>query len=307
MALILIVNAFLSSLSANAGFCARWTVPTKDGSLPFHTIPEASGMAASRLVSDRIYWINDSGDKGAFYFTRANGSGVTRVKIDDFRPRDTEAMGYGECDGEPCLAIADIGDNREVRKEIVIVFIKERERFPQRVPIYRELTLRYPDGPHNAEAFAILPNGDLLLITKEMRLSQLTVGNAGVYTLPKDAIQDGAVATLKKLGELPIPTWLESDGLPGGLVTDMAINSRRQVLGILTYSRVIEIPLAKLADVANVSSWRKGNDFSLITFKPLIQQESLTYWPNSDRMTWSTEFSPPAAPIFSMACAAEVH
>ncbi len=308
MALILFANGSLSA-RAHAAFCARWSEPVSSGNLPFQSIREASGMAASKLVRDRIYWINDSGDKGAFYFTRADGSGLTKVKVKGMRPRDTEAIGYAECPEGPCIAIADIGDNKKTRKEIQIVFVKELSQFPSEVPILKRLILKYPDQPHDAEAIAFLPSGDLILITKELNLPQITIGNAVVYTLSRDEIRGAGTTavTLKKIGELPVPAWLAQDGVIGKLVTDAAVNHRRAVLGVLTYSRLIEIPLEKLSDLANAGAWKSDYDFSLIAIKALGQQESVTYWPDADRLTWSTEYMPPAAPIFSMTCEAPVN
>jgi hypothetical protein len=306
MALIFMGNGLIASES-QAAFCSRWSAPTTSGNLPMSSIPEASGMAISRSQSGRVYWINDSGDKGAFYYTAIDGSGLTKVKIEGFRPRDTEAMTLTDCPEGPCLAIGDIGDNKSKRKDISLIFIKEQAQYPESVPVLRTITMKYPDGPHDAEAMVFLPSGDLLIVTKEFKLSRLEIGNAQVFTLSKQALQDAKSlpVTLKKLGELPIPEWLADDGIIGKLVTDMAVNTRRQVLGILTYSRVIEIPLDRLQDLSRVSTWKKDYDYSLTPFKELIQQESLAYWPDADKMSWSTEYSPPAAPIYSMTCEAQ--
>lgn len=308
MALILLGNG-LVAFETNATFCGRWSAPTTAGNLPFQSINEASGMAISRSQSGRMYWINDSGDKGAFYYTAADGSGLTKVKIDNYRPRDTEAMTLTDCPEGTCLVIADIGDNKKKRSEIALIFIKEEAHYTSPVPVLRKLTFEYPDGAHDAEAMTFLPNGDLMIVTKELRLAQLDAGNAMVFTATKQAMQEAKSLplTLKKVGELPIPMWLANDGIPGKLVTDMAINTRRQVLGLLTYSRVVEIPLDRLSSLSNANSWRKDYDYSLISFKALIQQESLAYWPDSDKMSWSTEYSPPAAPIYSMTCEAQAN
>lgn len=301
----LLLPAIVSiSLPARAALCARWSKPNENGQLPLGMINEASGLAVSKVATDRLYWINDSGDNGAFYFTKSDGTGATKVKVEGLKPRDTEALGYGDCPEGPCLAIADIGDNKSKRKDIHITFILDQQNFPQTVKPLAKLVMKYPDGARDAEAFAILPSGDLMVISKELKLPQIDIKSAGVYILPKESIRKIGTQTLKKLGELPVPEWTAADGILGKLVTDMSVNTRRQVLGILTYSRVIEIPLAKITDIANVAQWKRDYDYSLIPFKSLGQQESVAYSHDSDRLTWSTEYMPPAAPIFSMTCEA---
>lgn len=301
---VVLISLPVISTPASAAFCARWSTPSEIGQLPLGMINEASGLAVSKIASDRLYWINDSGDKGAFYFTKTNGTGATKVKVEGLKPRDTEALGYGDCPEGPCLAIADIGDNRSRRKDIHITFILDQINFPKTVKPLAKLVMQYPDGARDAEAFAILPSGDLLVVSKALSLPSVEIKSASVYILAKEFIRKSGTQTLKKIGELPVPEWSASDGILGKLVTDVSVNTRRQVLGILTYSRVIEIPLAKMTDLSNVAQWKSGNDYSLIPFKALGQQESLAYSHDSDRLTWSTEYMPTAAPIFSMTCEA---
>ncbi|HMN68323.1 MAG TPA: hypothetical protein PKC28_07265, partial [Bdellovibrionales bacterium] len=250
------------------------------------------------------YWVNDSGDKGHLYMTARDGSNKNELKIKHYRPRDVEALAAADCPEGPCLVIGDIGDNRRKRKHIELAFVLEKESFPHEMATVRRLELRYPDGPHDAEAMVILPSGDLLIITKELRLSSLSAAPAVVFTLPRAELHQESQAPkiLTKLGELPLPDWLALDGFVGQVATDAAIHPRRQVLGILTYNRAVEIPLAKLSDLAGATRWKRDVDYALVPLKPLGQQETMTYLRDTDELVWSTELVPPDSPIFSMTC-----
>jgi len=289
---------------AYAGFCTQWEKAKAIGRLSVKDLREASGVTASRQFPNRLYWVNDSGDKGYFYTTEPDGKNLAKVKINGFKPRDAEALGMAECPEGPCLAIGDIGDNRSRRKDIKIIFIKEQAQFSEPVKILRELVLEYPDGARDAEAMAFLPNGDLLIVSKELRLLKIDAAPAGVYGLTKTEWMNAGAkkVKLKKLGELPLPTWLREEVFLGQVVTDMAVNTHRQVLGLLTYTTAVEIPLAKLADLKNATAWKKDTDYALLPLEALNQQESMTYLPEPDRVLWSSEYAAPESPIFSMTC-----
>lgn len=300
-----IISIFMCSASpAYAGFCAQWETGQRIGHLSPKDVREASGVAASQKFPGRVYWINDSGDKGFFYYSDATGKNLRRVKIAGYKPRDTEALAIAECAGGHCLAIGDIGDNNSRRKNIKIVFVPELETYPKEVNILRTLTLTYPNGAHDAEALAFLPTGELLLATKEIKLARLAAAPAIVFKLSRDewfANRDNEVR-LKKLGELPLPTWLEDEIFFAQVPTDMAVNPTRQVLGILTYGKVVEIPLKLINEIPNSEAWKKDRDYSIVHIEALAQQESLTYLTAPDRLLWSTEYRMPEAPIFSMTC-----
>ncbi len=83
----------------------------------------------------------------------------------------------------------------------------------------------------------------------------------------------------------------------------MAINPVRQVLGLLTYSNAVEIPLKNMGDLSGVADWQKDRDYAVVSLRPLAQQETITYLSKPDRLLYSTEYRTPAAPIFSMTCA----
>lgn len=296
---------------SHATFCRSWTEPATLGALPKCPVDEASGVAISKQHTDRVYWINDSGDRGRIFHSPLNGKNPVTIRVEGLEARDAEALTMTECDSRPCLIVGDIGDNRAGRKrserrELELFFVPEPTGESARVS--RRLKIRYPDRAHDAEAMVTLPSGDLLIITKEWRLTHLNAGGAGIYSVPKSILHDSSLRefTLTKLGELPLETWFPEEGMLGQAVTDAAVNTRRQVLGLLTYINAIEIPLAKIADLAHAARWKSGVDFALVPLRSLKQQETMFYTDSPDRLVWSSERIPPKTPILAITCKEEM-
>lgn len=283
--------------------CRKWGEIKQLGSLPVLKVREASGLCLSTSQKERAYWVNDSGNKTEIHVGNLNGENFQSVALEGFKAADTEALVCARCQDGPCLILADIGDNRRRRKIIKLAFIQEQESWPEQVQPFKSLELTYPDGPHDAEAMFVAPNGDLVIITKEFQWLPPKASAAKVYSIDKQTWQakGNGKARLKLLGELPLPLWAQDLGPMGQVVTDASYNEKRGILGLLTYTGLIEIKVDKLKDVRASASWQSEKDFSLVPLKPLAQQETLGYTAD-DTVIWSTEYFPPQAPIFSMTC-----
>lgn len=294
----------LLSQLTHAQFCETWGPAQQVGKLPRKIINEASGLTFSQSFKDRLYWVNDSGDKAAFYITKLDGSKVQTVNLSGVKATDTEAMSLAPCPEGHCLIIGDLGDNRRRRKTVQLVIVKEEEKFSAQVKPLRILTVQFPDGASDTEAMAVLPNGDLIFVTKELHRVALQVKAAQVFVLKKDEWQKSSPkpAILKKLGELPIGEWFSEESILGKIVTDASFNSRRKVLGLLTYNLLIEIPLAQLERLSTASKWKAGKEYQRVPIQSLPQQETLAYSTYEDRLIWSTEFLGIEPAIFSMTC-----
>ncbi len=201
----------LAARPAYAAFCDSWEAGLSIGNLSPKVVREASGVATSPTIPDRVYWVNDSGDRGFIHYGTPDGKNLKSIKIQNFKPRDVEALAITECEEGSCLAIGDIGDNSRKRKNVKITFVREEKNFTSSVRILRTVTLEYPDGPHDAESMAFLPGGELFIITKEIFVSRLSSENARVYTLSKKQWSAGGKHTLKFHGELPLKKWLSQD------------------------------------------------------------------------------------------------
>lgn len=195
MAAGLILGLALASCAAPESPAAA-RVPQTDvcaiagsGQLDTDLIDEASGLAVSRRFPGRLYHVNDSGDSGRFFQTAMDGSGTRPIVIDGFSPVDTEDLAFGSCgtaNGD-CLYVGDIGDNNRRRDEIRIVVVAEQEEYADRVFPVQTITVRYPDGPQDAESLVLHPNGDLFIVTKFADYSLLEVHPSRIYRLGFDA------------------------------------------------------------------------------------------------------------------------
>ena len=140
------------SFSAQAKICTKWSNTTVVGQLNPNIIDEASGIAVSRSVPNRLYHINDSGDGPHFYSTDTKGGQTQKIRVGGLLGQDVEDLTYGKCGDSNCIFIADIGDNKERRSSVQIAVVKEEAKFGSRVDAIKVITVRYPDGAHNAES-----------------------------------------------------------------------------------------------------------------------------------------------------------
>jgi hypothetical protein len=279
-----------SVVRKSSSLCQAWSPATEVGKLDGLVIDEASGIVVSRIY-DRIYWANDSGDGPYVYVTDRKGELQTKITIKGFKPFDVEAMSWAACPGtqnESCLAVADIGDNRERRKSIEIVFIREQEKYEGPVDPIRRLRLKYPDHAHNAEAFQVLPNGDLIIVTKEFTLRKMDASAAEVFRLPASAFVRESGTPQKPLvldwiGKIDVPALTRTSGLQAA-VTDMSLSSDGRRVLLLTYFKALEIEV-------DFSSGSVPHDlhYKLIDFEPLEQQETVAYDRNDRDFFFSSE------------------
>ncbi|GHB42962.1 hypothetical protein GCM10010347_10090 [Streptomyces cirratus] len=140
-------------------------------------IKESSGLAASR-IHPGVYWTHNDSDDGPFVYAvdSATGRTVARVTLTGIgRPRDVEAISLGP-DGQ--LYVADIGDNRDGTWDHVWIY-----RFPEPRELAdatvkaEQFTVRYADGPRNAEALMVHPvTGRVYIASKNERTGGLYEG-----------------------------------------------------------------------------------------------------------------------------------
>lgn len=277
------------------------------GFLDTGLINEASGLAVSRQFPGRLYHVNDSGDSGRFFQTALDGSGTRPVSIDGFDPVDAEDLAFGPCgtvDGD-CLFVADIGDNNRRRSEIRIVVVRELEAFPDRVSALDTMSIRYPDGPHDAESLALHPNGDLFIITKFADYSRLEVSPSRIYRLGFESRRSAGddVVTLERFGgDLELGA-ISSDTFSGSLPTGADISRDGTRLLVLTYVNAFEfnVDLAR-RPLGNVSDLVQGTDFQEISLTGEVQQEAVAYF-DQDGFLYTTErASGNEAPILEVRC-----
>jgi hypothetical protein len=141
----------VSILSAVKDVAATETLATLD----YRVLPEASGIAVSRIDERRLWFINDSGNRAELVSYDLHSRSYTRVKINDTENRDWEDLAAFEYEGASWLAIGDVGDNEAKRKNVRIYFLPEPPAGVTRADAYVQLRVRYPDGPRDVESLAI--------------------------------------------------------------------------------------------------------------------------------------------------------
>lgn len=297
----MLLGFLLQAGASSATFCKKWSTPKTEGVLERKFVPEASGVAASVEFPGRIYWVNDSGNTSQIFHGKINGNEFKKIGISDATFRDTEAMTTAECGADLCLIVGDIGNNKLKKRASELYIFKEKDLTGDKAKPFRKVKFTYPDGEHDAEAMATLPNGDLIFITKETSL--MSGQEPTLFMLPKsDWLEGTGEFVARDLGQLPMGKLLPDKGFLGTAVTDAAVNLEREVLGVLTYAALVEIPLEKIKGFKIPQLWERDRDFALVPIKSLNQQETMTYLPKSPRVVWSTEFFPPSIPIYQMEC-----
>ena len=141
-------------------------------------VPEASGVATSRKTPGQLWLHNDSGQP-ALFAVSVDGTPRGRVRVYGAGVRDWEDIDVGPCPQGSCIYIGDIGDNNTKRRDVVIYRVAEPDAEAGTSAPSESMRLTYPDGPRDAEAFFVLPNGNLFIVTKGER------GPAVLYRVPE--------------------------------------------------------------------------------------------------------------------------
>lgn len=232
-------GAFLSTAAtqpdvqtAAAEETALFGAPTDLCSVTDTRLPEISGIAVDGATTLAM---NDGGDRVVVH--ELDGScAVVGERTADVDPYDPEDLALG-ADGTVWLA--DTGDNRRSRTTVALIAL----RTDGSSEVFR---LTYPDGPRDAEALLLAPDGTPYLVTKEV------LGTSEVYR-PTGALDAGASVPLVKVADLA----LTLTGTPGGpvgragqlMVTGGAVSPDGAVLALRTYTDAYVWPLSG-SDVA---------------------------------------------------------
>jgi hypothetical protein len=283
----------------------QWGKPVEVGSLA-QEIDEASGVAISRKIPDRMYHINDSDATGRFFVTNLTGRNTRTIYVTGFRPEDTEDLAIGSCDAmTDCLFIGDIGDNHLERKAVEIIIIEERADFPAQVQIRNRVRARYPDGAHDAESMAVHPNGDLYILTKNLVLNGLrpSVGPVNLYRLRQEQWKNrkDSIQTMELVMTLDFAKLLPKSLLGGRLPTGMDISQDGKRFVVLTYQDAIEF-FSDLSKPATPATWTEDRNYRRIPLLILAQQEAISFTPDGKAFVYTSEGNAPNARIVQVKC-----
>jgi len=183
--------------SRTAGPCTRINGPTM---LP--DIPQASGLAVSRRNPGVIWSHNDSGHPTLFAVDPM-GTLLGRVVV-PIRVFDWEDIAVGRCPGGVCLYLADIGDRRSARRNIVIYRVPEPAPGDTETAAPEVFSAKYDDSPHHAEAMFVVGE-DLFVITRD---------RAGHLYRSLPPMPDGREIILQHIAQLDLAGVTDAESLP---------------------------------------------------------------------------------------------
>lgn len=294
-----LLSFLLLFFQAPAPAVCSWGTPAEIGVLD-PAINESSGMAVSRRIPNRAYRHNDSGDTGRFFVMDLDGRNLKIVNVGGFAPADVEDMAVGPCDtATDCLFLADIGDNARRRMNLSLAIVRERPTFPAEVqPDYR-VTLRYPDGPHDAEALAVHPDGDVYIATKGATTSR-------IYRLKREQWRTGSgPQTMEAVVTMNLPGLLPNTLNIGRLITSMDIAPDGKRFLVLTYVEAEEFFFDLSKPIPEPATWKQGQHYRRIPVTTLEQQEAIAYLPDGKGFLYDTErpVASRLARIFRVGCA----
>jgi hypothetical protein len=137
-------------------------------------IREVSGIAMSAINKGILYIHEDNGHKGFIHLTDSTGDYRGKLILHKVRNKDWEdiSVAPGPDKRSSYIYIADIGDNKAKREQVVIYRFKEarldgREK-RHRIKNTDALHFTYPDKGHNSEAMLVDPiTRDIYLVSKQ--------------------------------------------------------------------------------------------------------------------------------------------
>jgi len=154
------------------------------------SLPEISGLAASRQHPGLLWVHNDSGYGPRIHAMDRRGRRLASIDVDGVAGIDIEDLAAFERDGKHLLLLADTGDNGGRRGELELIVVEEPERITDgRLKPAWVQRFRWPDGARDVEAVAVdAVAGEVLLISKKRvpaELFRLALGPA----LPRQTAQ----------------------------------------------------------------------------------------------------------------------
>ncbi|MEU7567419.1 WD40 repeat domain-containing protein [Streptomyces fradiae] len=188
--------AAVSAESAASAVSGASAASEDDGfTLTDPRITESSGLAASR-AHPGVYWThNDQDEPRVFAVDGRTGETVATVTLRGVgKPRDMEAISVGP-DGY--VYVGDIGDNLDGSWSHVWIYrFREPERLRDTTVDATQYTVRYEDGPRDAEALMVHPR------TGRAYIASKNEEGGGLYEGPATLSAKG-VNVFRRVGEVP--------------------------------------------------------------------------------------------------------
>ena len=179
--------------------CPTFGAPAVLGTMSAAELDEISGIAASR-VNPGVYWVhNDSGDVARTFAIGSDEKLLATLRFDTAMPTDIEDMAIEDSDSGSFLYLGDIGDNASVRTSVTIHRVAEPvlDGTATLTAVSETMTVKYPDGAHNAETLLFEPNAKELFIVTKVEGGPSAVHRVGPFAA-------GTAVTTTKIAEIDI-------------------------------------------------------------------------------------------------------
>lgn len=170
-------------------------------------LSEASGIAAGRRSPDVLWSHNDSGEPLLYAFS-ADGRALGVVRVTGADMENWEDVAAGPCASGSCLYVADIGDNAASRPSTTVYRVPEPAPTDAQTGPAEAFHATYPDGPQDAEALFVLPDGGVYIVTKG------ETGPIAVYRFPQP-LRAGTQVRLERVAELAGAVTRRRDRITG--------------------------------------------------------------------------------------------
>jgi hypothetical protein len=261
-------------------------------------LDEISGLAVSAR-HDGLLWVHNDDGAPRVHAVGVDGSDLGAFDIADAVNVDWEDMTRIPGGERDLLVLADIGDNDARRSNVWLYLVPEPDpgengRFGGEVEAVNWISLRYPDGPRDAESIAWDPRGNRLLILskrdQQPRLYALD-GDVAVREREAELVYLGEVDTLRPPSDRDRQFFGERIAFisqPTGL--DITPDGRRAA--VITYRSLY------LYDLPLSGDWVEGlrSDPIEILGPGRINEESVGFKPDGSGLWISTEGDNP--PLF---------
>lgn len=217
--------------------CLPFGDTTKTGEIADSEVDEASGLAASWRHPDLLWTHNDSGGEPRLFLIAHDGSTAAVVHLGGNAENiDWEDVAVGPCEAgssNSCVYAADVGDNDQVRDEVVIYRFSEPD-LPGDTPAditvedFDTLWFAYPNGPLNVETLLVQPESAAIYVVEKT-----SDRDPGVYRIPGQPNDADHPATAVEVGHLHF-----GDSRSGSLVTAGDVSPDGHEFTIRTYTNV---------------------------------------------------------------------
>lgn len=264
---------------------------------------EASGMVASPANAGVLWLHNDSGDVARLFAVGTDGKALGTYGLPNVTAVDMEDMAAAPCPdlSGPCLYLADTGDNKLKREQLVVYAVPEPLVAPDRpllpraeAPFVWIFPLVVPERA-NIEALVVLPDATAMILFEKTTDARARVFR---YAAPWTPLHP---ATVEVLTTVAIPAQLPALRQITG--ADVHPSGTRLVLR--TYGAVLQATL----DPAAGLGWAQLDRAPLVEVLagPDEPQGEAVAWDAAGTGLWTVSESPsgePGPPLHHAACAA---